>query len=559
MATATAGDVVNFPYSAVTYIEATFPDGTRVSGSGAVVGINDVLTAAHVIYSPENGGMAERVTVYPGHDGWIDPADGYSSSYAQYYQLEPTRPGSVTIQESQDDLALLGFDTALGLETGWFTLGPYVDGEAYQLAGYPGRYADASGPRLTRDSGWVGEDSRYGVLNIEALDVSPGSSGGPVWYDNGGQAMLVGVVSTSLWAVSVQAQYDTLQAWIAGNDHLLPPDERSSGIPDEIDNALMTFMARLDAEGWEFPQGVLDEIVQTDTFFVYSDLESVIDPVVRFYTGMLGRAPDREGAEYWVGQLNAGHSMVDLAQAFLNSGELTQQLAHHGGGDAALVEVLYRHVLGREPDELGRDYWLGELSSGRLDPAELALAFTASSEYATSSYSLVQGAKLLLWGPNLERLNPLDVGFDMATFQSSRDAAESVVRLYSGIFDRMPDRDGFDYWQEELEQGMSLAQLASEFFISDEFLPGISEPTLEEAIEALYQNVLDRAPDDAGYAYWLAEMQSGGFGFGDLALSFTDSDEFVAASRSQVDDFLGEHYHGGLSGQPLPLEEYLLG
>lgn len=69
MTTFVADESTNFPYSAVTYVEATFPDGTRVSGSGAVVGINDVLTAAHVVYSPENGGMAEQVTVYPGHDG----------------------------------------------------------------------------------------------------------------------------------------------------------------------------------------------------------------------------------------------------------------------------------------------------------------------------------------------------------------------------------------------------------------------------------------------------------------------------------------------------------
>lgn len=559
MSTFIVNESANFPFSAVTYVEATFPDGTRVSGSGVVVGINDVLTAAHVVYSPENGGMADRVTVYPGHDGRLDPVNSYSANYAEYYQLEPEQAGRLTMQESQNDLALLGFDTALGLETGWFTLGPYVAGETYQLAGYPGRYADGSGPRLSLDSGWVGDNARYGVLDIEALDVSPGSSGGPVWYDDSGQAILVGVVSTTAWAVSVQAQYDRLQAWIAGNDHLLPPDVWHSATPDDIDQALATFMARLNAEGWELPAGLSDEIVQTETFFAFVDLESVIDPVVRLYTGMLGRAPDREGAEYWVGQLNGGHSLVDLAEGFLNSSEFAHHLVQHGGGHAALVETLYRHVLGREPDSRGRDYWLDELDSGRLEPAELALAFTTSEEYAASSHSLVQGAKLMLWGPNLERLDPAGLGFDVASFESARELAESVVRLYSGILDRMPDREGFDYWREELEHGASLAELAGTFFMSDEFLDGMFEPTPEEAIEALYQNVLDRAPDEAGFAYWLAEMQGSDFDFGDLALSFTESAEFVDASRGQVDDFMLEHYHGGLTGQPLPLDEYLLG
>lgn len=559
MTTFIADESTNFPYSAVTYVEATFPDGTRVSGSGAVVGINDVLTAAHVVYSPENGGLAEQVTVYAGHDGRIAPASGHAAGYAEYYPLEPAEPGRLTLQESQDDLALLGFDTPLGLETGWFALGPYATGEAYQMAGYPGRYADASGPRLIEDSGSVGDISRYGVLDIAALEVNPGNSGGPLWYDDNGEAVLVGVVSTSLWAVSVKAQYDILQAWIAGNDHLLPSRVEDSLAPDEADQLLATFLARLESEGLRLPPGLVEEIIQTDSFFAYADLESVIDPVVRLYTGMLGRAPDRDGVEYWVSQLNDTTSLADLAQGFLDSGEFTQQLASRGGGDSALVETLYWHVLEREPDAEGRDFWLGELASGQLKPAELALAFTASDEYVAASHSLVQGAKLLLWGPNLERLDPAELGFDTASFERARESAESLVRLYHGILDRMPDLDGFDYWLEETDRGASLAAIADAFFLSDEFLGGLLEPTPEQAVESLYRNVLDRQPDASGYDFWVAEMRGDDFGFGDLALSFTESREFVAASQARVDDFMLEHYRGGLVGEPLPLDEYLFG
>lgn len=54
-------------------------------------------------------------------------------------------------------------------------------------------------------------------------------------------------------------------------------------------------------------------------------------------------------------------------------------------------------------------------------------------------------------------------------------------------------------------------------------------------------------------------MQADDFGFGDLALSFTESREFVAASQARVDDFMLDHYRGGLVGEPLPLDEYLFG
>jgi len=38
-----------FPYSVVAYIEASFPDGTRVYGSGSLVGRNDILTSAYLV------------------------------------------------------------------------------------------------------------------------------------------------------------------------------------------------------------------------------------------------------------------------------------------------------------------------------------------------------------------------------------------------------------------------------------------------------------------------------------------------------------------------------
>lgn len=55
-----------FPYSTVTYITVQWPDGTRSSGSGVVVGPNDVLTAMHVVFNSDRGGWASELAIYPG-------------------------------------------------------------------------------------------------------------------------------------------------------------------------------------------------------------------------------------------------------------------------------------------------------------------------------------------------------------------------------------------------------------------------------------------------------------------------------------------------------------
>jgi V8-like Glu-specific endopeptidase len=55
-----------YPYTAIVSISVTFPDGTATNGSGVMVGPNDVLTAAHVVYSAVHGGAATNVTVSAG-------------------------------------------------------------------------------------------------------------------------------------------------------------------------------------------------------------------------------------------------------------------------------------------------------------------------------------------------------------------------------------------------------------------------------------------------------------------------------------------------------------
>ena len=47
-----------YPYTAVVSISVTWPDGTGSGGSGVMVGPNDVLTAAHMVYSAVHGGAA---------------------------------------------------------------------------------------------------------------------------------------------------------------------------------------------------------------------------------------------------------------------------------------------------------------------------------------------------------------------------------------------------------------------------------------------------------------------------------------------------------------------
>jgi len=89
--------------------------------------------------------------------------------------------------------------------------------------------------------------------------------------------------------------------------------------------------------------------------------------------------------------------------------------------------------------------------------------------------------------------------------------AGQVFRLYQAAFDRAPDVAGMGYWLGRMDAGASLDVLSHEFMTGQkEFdaLYGIN-PNDQEFLGRLYQNVLHRTPDQAGFDFWIDSMNKG--------------------------------------------------
>ena len=56
------------PYAKIGIVFVTWPNGDQTSASCAVVGLNDILTAGHVVYNPDRGGWATDFEFYFGAD-----------------------------------------------------------------------------------------------------------------------------------------------------------------------------------------------------------------------------------------------------------------------------------------------------------------------------------------------------------------------------------------------------------------------------------------------------------------------------------------------------------
>jgi hypothetical protein len=85
-----------------------------------------------------------------------------------------------------------------------------------------------------------------------------------------------------------------------------------------------------------------------------------------------------------------------------------------------------------------------------------------------------------------------------------------VAGLYAALFGRAAERDGLDYWVQQLDAGQSVAQIAQAMYDTAparDYYPLSS--TNQEIIAKFYLNVLGRTADTDGLNYWTAKLNAG--------------------------------------------------
>lgn len=107
-----------------------------------------------------------------------------------------------------------------------------------------------------------------------------------------------------------------------------------------------------------------------------------------------------------------------------------------------------------------------------------------------------------------------------------------IVRLYAAVLNRAPDKSGFDYWLGRLRAGQSLESIADGFLGSSEFLGDTSGLSNAEFITLLYQNVFIRNPDGPGLRYWVEQLD-GGLSRANVLVFFSNGPEFITLTGTR--------------------------
>lgn len=156
--------------------------------------------------------------------------------------------------------------------------------------------------------------------------------------------------------------------------------------------------------------GVVDSVASRDNIQIltgieratFTDFNLAFDTAgaagqgYRLYKAAFDRTPDFSGLGYWIRELDAGKALTGVAGSFVASPEFTGMYGANST-DANFVKLLYNHVLHRDPDKSGYDYWLGDMSRGQTKAAVLTL-FSESPENQTQTADLVaNGIQYLPW------------------------------------------------------------------------------------------------------------------------------------------------------------------
>ncbi|WPL15544.1 hypothetical protein Thiowin_00443 [Thiorhodovibrio winogradskyi] len=326
----------------------------------------------------------------------------------------------------------------------------------------------------------------------------------------GGQVISVGNMTRLDFVIEDNGPFDTNPADGAITDPGAP-GYRDLREPPMVDCPYRPFQPDSDADG---VPDALEVTLGLDPALKDNDVvNNNLLFVQQLYRDLLWREGEDAGLNYWTDQLQVGASHAEVVAAFVEAPEYQTM--------AGLIGRYYEGVLGRAPDACGLDYWVAQSQAG-VAMEQIANAFLQSSEL-------------------LDQHGPLT-------------SAERVETLFGAMLERAPSEQERTTWTQALETGSSAGALLLELAQQPEYL-ALREDRL--LLNSLYLSILDRAPDDAGVAWWESQLAQSNDELGTIAGFMTSSEyqeRFLPTAFDAQASGLDDSALVGLVGQAAPAE-----
>ncbi|WP_404298046.1 BspA family leucine-rich repeat surface protein [Halomonas sp.] len=209
---------------------------------------------------------------------------------------------------------------------------------------------------------------------------------------------------------------------------------------------------------------------------------SIHADIQALYLTVYNRPADWGGLLYWAKQLDE-KGFAAMSYSFTQAPEFYEM--YGGLSSKEQIGKIYHHLLGREADEGGLEYWAAKIDGG--EPVATVARFIGDAAEGDDGQAFAQ------------RINNAQ----------EQTYGEFIDVLYAGYFGRGSDSAGRKYWIQELiaTEG-NLNTIIEAFGNSQEYVEQYGSWTSERQVTNLYQNLFDRNPEAEGLSYWSAKLDS---------------------------------------------------
>lgn len=210
--------------------------------------------------------------------------------------------------------------------------------------------------------------------------------------------------------------------------------------------------------------------------------------VKRLYKNIYNREPEIQEAIELSDKIESGSLTASAAmQDFLNNEEfISRNVSDHD-----YLMIMYRTLLGREPDEAGFGRWTNKIRF--MSRQFVFRGFTLSEEFTgiCSTNGFIKGT--------VEITEPRDMYYNMT---------EAVVIMYEKLCGRVPSADELNNITQRIQnKELTMQYAAFELIESDDF--GSICPDDQEFAKALYSGLLFREPTETELVKKLEELKAG--------------------------------------------------